>query len=72
MFEDKKSEAIKASLDDWDKNKVGKAISEFPERKGKFTTSSDLEVRRLYTPLDLEDMDYEEDLGFPEIGRAHV
>ena len=65
MFEDKKSEAIKASLDDWDKNKVGKAISEFPERKGKFTTSSDLEVRRLYTPLDLEDMDYEEDLGFP-------
>lgn len=65
MFEDKKSEAIKASLDDWDKNKVGKAISKFPERKGKFTTSSDLEVRRLYTPLDLEDMDYEEDLGFP-------
>ncbi|MBP2650464.1 MAG: scpA 1 [Firmicutes bacterium] len=38
--------------------KVEKTIAKRPERKN-------LEHNRLYTPLDLEDLDYERDLGFP-------
>ena len=35
------------------------------ERKARFRTSTGLEVARLYTPEDVEDLDYGEDVGFP-------
>ncbi len=38
--------------------KVAKATAKFPERKN-------YEAQRLYTPLDIEDFDYGEKLGFP-------
>ena len=38
--------------------KVAKATAKFPERKN-------FEAQRLYTPLDIEDFDYDEKLGFP-------
>lgn len=38
--------------------KVAKAVAKFPERKN-------FETQRLYTPLDIEDFDYDEKLGFP-------
>lgn len=38
--------------------KVAKATAKFPKRKN-------FEAQRLYTPLDIEDFDYEEKLGFP-------
>jgi len=36
-----------------------------PERQKSFTTISNHEIRRLYTPLDVEGLDYERDLGNP-------
>ena len=65
MLEDKKLNEIRESLGSWDEKNVQKAISKFPERKENFVTTSDLEIKRLYTPLDLEEVDYNEDLGFP-------
>lgn len=65
MFDDKKIEEVKVSVDKWDKEVVQKSLARFPERKEKFTTGSNIEVDRLYTPLDIEDIDYNEDLGFP-------
>lgn len=38
--------------------KVAKAVAKFPERKN-------FEAQRLYTPLDIEDFDYGEKIGFP-------
>ncbi len=38
--------------------KVAKAVAKFPERKN-------FEAQRLYSPLDIEDFDYGEKLGFP-------
>lgn len=38
--------------------KVAKAVAKFPERKN-------FEAQRLYTPIDIEDFDYGEKLGFP-------
>lgn len=65
MFDDKKLEGIKSSMDKWETNNVGKAIRKFPERKESFKTSSDIEIKRLYTPLDIQGVDYEENLGYP-------
>ncbi|QQY79480.1 methylmalonyl-CoA mutase [Keratinibaculum paraultunense] len=65
MFDEKKIEEIKKAKKEWTENKVEKAISRFPERKENFTTGSNLEVDRLYTPAEIEDFDYEEKLGFP-------
>ena len=45
--------------------KVKKATDRFPERKEKFETSSGIEVKRVYTPEDIENLDYSKDLSFP-------
>jgi len=65
LFDDKKLEEIKMSVDNWDNGVVKKSLAKFPERKEKFTTGSNIEVDRLYTPLDVEGVNYNEDLGFP-------
>ncbi|MCK4695148.1 MAG: methylmalonyl-CoA mutase, partial [Candidatus Cloacimonetes bacterium] len=44
-----------------------KTLSRFPERKKKFLTGSDKEVKRLYTKEDTENISYEESLGFPGV-----
>ena len=51
------NESLKLKVADYTA-KVDKASIKFPERKN-------LEYNRLYTPLDLEGMDYEQDLGIP-------
>ena len=65
MFDDKSLEEIKKSKKEWEEGPVKKTISRFPERKEKFVTGSNIEVDRLYTPLDIKDTDYNEDLGLP-------
>ena len=65
MFDKNKLEEIRLEKQNWTKNNVEKTISRFPERKESFKTGSNLEVKRLYTPDDIEDLDYNEKLGFP-------
>jgi methylmalonyl-CoA mutase, N-terminal domain len=45
--------------------KVEANLDRNPERKKDFANTSGIPVQRLYTPLDLQDMDYVSDLGFP-------
>ena len=56
---------IPEEFDRWGKTTLQKAISKSPERKPSFKTTSNIEIERLYTPLDTEEMDYCRDLGFP-------
>ena len=42
-----------------------KAIKKVPERLERFSTVSDLEVKPLYSPLDIKDRDFFEEIGFP-------
>lgn len=65
MFDDKEIEEVKKSVGDWDEGVVKKSLARFPERKEKFVTGSNIEVERLYTPLDVEQSNYNEDLGLP-------
>jgi len=64
MFEEKALQQVKASKEKWDET-VEKSFAKAPERRKEFTTISGTPVNRLYTPLDIADMDYERDLSFP-------
>ncbi len=59
------SKNIREELERWEKTTLQKVISKAPERQSTFQTTSHIELKRLYTPLDVADIDYCEDLGFP-------
>ncbi len=65
MFDKDTIENVKDSKKKWEEDKVMKTLSKFPERKEEFSTGSNIEVNRLYTPEDNENLDYERDLGYP-------
>ncbi|RJR50754.1 MAG: methylmalonyl-CoA mutase [Desulfobacteraceae bacterium] len=48
----------------WNRS-IEKKQEKSPERQKEFVNTSGIPIKRLYTPADLEDMDYLEDLGFP-------
>ncbi len=58
-------EKIKEEKERWESTTVKKVTDRFPERKKEFRSYSGIPIERLYTPADIEDMDYLEDLGFP-------
>lgn len=65
MFDNDKINAIEQKYNEWEEKSVKKTVQRFPERKTAFKTGSNIEVKNLYTPLDIKDLDYIEDLGFP-------
>jgi methylmalonyl-CoA mutase N-terminal domain/subunit len=64
MFTKQRLKEIKEREKAWEKASE-KALVRFPERKKLFVTSSSVPVERVYTPLDVCDLDYTRDLGFP-------
>ncbi len=46
-------------------DEVRRLINKKGERKEVFTTVSNHEIKRLYTPEDIADLDFERDIGFP-------
>ena len=59
------SKNIREEHERWEKTTLGKTLAKSPERAISFKTTSDIEIKRLYTPLDIADADYGEHLGFP-------
>jgi methylmalonyl-CoA mutase, N-terminal domain len=49
----------------WEACAVEPALAKHPERRERFTSTSGVEVERLYTPEDVAGLDYAEDLGYP-------
>jgi len=49
----------------WEQETLGRHLERAPERPDSFTTVSGRPIRHLYTPLDVPDLDYQRDLGFP-------
>lgn len=60
----KKLEEVRQQKEKWERNTVPKSLEKLPER-GKFFTSSNIPVSRIYTPLDIASFDYLRNLGFP-------
>ena len=65
MFDEDDLAAIRESHEDWEHNSLDPVLDAYGERQDRFATVSNLGVDRLYTPEDVADIDYEEDLGFP-------
>jgi len=65
MSDQKRKTDIRVALSQWEKSTLADTIQHAPERQEKFITVSSDEVNRLYTPLDLPDFDYLDDLGLP-------
>ncbi|MFQ5832588.1 MAG: methylmalonyl-CoA mutase [Candidatus Thorarchaeota archaeon] len=58
-------ETLLLALKQWKDSVVKKVIGKFPERREKFETVSGIPVKRLYTPMDIESIEYLKDLNFP-------
>lgn len=65
MFDKEKLEGIRDSFNRWEEATLQQHLAQHPERSDKFVTDSGQEAARLYTPLDIADLDYERDLGMP-------
>ena len=65
MYERRKLEEIRQSEEQWQETSLGKNLAQRPERKERFITTSSEPIERLYTPLDVPDLDYLAELGFP-------
>ncbi|MDF2530914.1 MAG: methylmalonyl-CoA mutase [Clostridia bacterium] len=64
MFDKQKTAEINAAVEKWDNNVKAK-LEKQPERKVIFKTSSGMEIKRVYTPADVENMDYATELSNP-------
>jgi methylmalonyl-CoA mutase N-terminal domain/subunit len=66
MFDPDDLDAIREAKADWEADTYGPTVDRFGERKDTFTTDTGgQEVDPLYTPADVADLDYREDVGFP-------
>jgi methylmalonyl-CoA mutase N-terminal domain/subunit len=65
MFDRHGLEQLRRSLETWQAETLAPAIGHLPERRARFVTASSEPIERLYTPLDIADLDYAGDLGHP-------
>ena len=65
MYDREKMDQLRKAMEKWDQSSLQRTLERLPERQDEFITTSSEPVERLYTPLDVADMDYETDLGFP-------
>ncbi|HLF02282.1 MAG TPA: methylmalonyl-CoA mutase family protein, partial [Anaerolineales bacterium] len=65
MYDKSKLAALRDSTEKWEEMTLQKTLARMPERKPEFITTSSEPVNRLYTPLDVADLEYERDLGHP-------
>lgn len=64
LFSSEALAALSRAVHGWGEGPLAKTLQRQPERREEFRTSS-LPVERLYTPIDVADLDYARDLGFP-------
>lgn len=65
MYKQEELERVREAKEQWENGMVKKVISRFPEQKPEFVNSSGVKIDRAYTPVDVADLDYVRDLGFP-------
>ena len=65
MYDKKYLNKIKEKKAEWEKNHYSKHVKNHAERKDKFENLSGTEIRNIYTPEDIEHLNYNRDIGFP-------
>jgi len=66
MFKEDQLKKVQQEKKKW-VDDLSKMLSETPERLPRFTTVSDLEIKGLYTPEDIKDLDHSGEVGFPGV-----
>ena len=66
LFKEDRLKRVEEEKKKWIED-LSKILCETPERLPRFTTVSDLEIKGLYTPEDIKDIDYSGDIGFPGV-----
>ena len=64
-MEDNKLKEIIKARESWEKDCYQPSLSQSPGRLPRFSTVSDLEIKRLYSPEDMARMNFLRDIGFP-------
>jgi methylmalonyl-CoA mutase N-terminal domain/subunit len=65
MFDINRIKEIEKRKQVWEKETVAKSLAQMREREEQFSTGSGIPVERIYSPLNLTQLDYNRDLGFP-------
>ncbi|WP_313692765.1 acyl-CoA mutase large subunit family protein [Halorarum halobium] len=65
MYDEEDLAEIREAREEWEAETRDPALDAHGERKERFATVSNLEIEDLYTPEDVADVDYDEDIGFP-------
>jgi len=65
MYDRGKLELLKKDIDSWENTTLRESLFQLQERHQQFITTSSEPIQRLYTPLDVADLDYQNDLGLP-------
>lgn len=58
-------EKLQQRKNEWENTTLKKVVDKTPAAQAEFTTESGIPVKELYTPLDLQDSDYCDELSFP-------
>ncbi|HEX3281602.1 MAG TPA: methylmalonyl-CoA mutase family protein [Pyrinomonadaceae bacterium] len=65
MSETKITSPAQEAFEEWERETLEPVLAKHPERKSNFQTVSLEETNRLYTPADVEPLDFERDISFP-------
>jgi methylmalonyl-CoA mutase N-terminal domain/subunit len=65
MYDRQKLDELRQALEKWEETTLQRGLGALPERQKTFMTASSEPINRLYTPLDIQEMDYLADLGLP-------
>jgi len=64
LYDDAELDALAAQVEAWEENEVASFVERQPERKPRFSTLGDFDVKRVYTALDVQDIPLD-DIGLP-------
>ena len=66
MFTEDTLKKAREGREEWERE-VERSLGQTPERKARFSTVSDVEIKRIYTPEDIKDLDFSRDIGYPGV-----
>jgi methylmalonyl-CoA mutase N-terminal domain/subunit len=65
MYDREKLKDLREEKEKWEETSLQQGSARLPERKAQFVTTSSEPIDRVYTPLDVAELDYHGDLGMP-------
>jgi len=65
MYDKDRLDDLRQAVEKWEETTLHQSLSRLSERDQPFMTTSSEPIDRLYTPLDVSDLDYDQDLGLP-------